>query len=101
MYLDGGDVKWCSDAENGHDDGLVLLVDEDFHVSDVLFSWHLRDVFVGHIGLSGPERKQEKRTQLTSRNLITCVSLRLRHLQSSLAIFNKHLTTCRNTYKFQ
>lgn len=37
------------DAEHGHDDGLVLLVDEDLHVSDVFFSGHLRDVLVGHV----------------------------------------------------
>lgn len=48
-YLDGGDVERRGDAEHGHDDGLVLLVDEDLHVSDVLFSGHLRDVLVGHV----------------------------------------------------
>lgn len=48
-YLDGGDVKRCGDAEDGHDDSLILLVDEDLHVSDVLFSGHLRHVLIGHV----------------------------------------------------
>lgn len=51
-------MKWRGDAEDGHDDRLVLLVDEDLHVPDVLFSGHLRHVLVGDVRLSGPERKQ-------------------------------------------
>lgn len=54
-YLDGGDVERRGDAKDGHDDRLVLLVDEDLHLSDVLFSRHLRDVLVGHVGFPGPE----------------------------------------------
>lgn len=37
------------DAEHGHDHRLVLLVDEDLHLPDVLFSGHLRHVLVGHV----------------------------------------------------
>lgn len=54
-YLDGGDVERRGDAKDGHDDRLVLLVDEDLHLSDVLFSRHLRDVLVGHVGFPGSE----------------------------------------------
>lgn len=43
------------DAEDGHDDRLVLLVDEDLHLPDVLFSRHLGDVLVGHVGFPGSE----------------------------------------------
>lgn len=66
VYLDGGDVKRCGDTKNGHDDGLVLLVDEDLHVSDVLFSGHLRHILIRHVRFSGPERGEKKggRTQL-------------------------------------
>lgn len=53
-YLDGGDVEGRGDAEDGHDDGLVFLVDEDLHVPDVFFSGHLGDVLVGDVGFSGP-----------------------------------------------
>lgn len=53
-YLDGGDVEWCGDPKHGHDDGLVFLVDEDLHVSDVFFSGHLGDVLIGDVGFSGP-----------------------------------------------
>lgn len=57
-------MERCGDTENGHDDGLVFLVDEDLHFSDVLFSGHLRDVLIGHVRFSGPERgnthKQKK-----------------------------------------
>lgn len=55
VYLDGGDVERCCNAKDGHDDRLVLLVDEDLHFSDVLFSRHLRDVLVGHVGFPGSE----------------------------------------------
>lgn len=48
-YLDGGDVEWCGDPKDGHDDGLVFFVDEDLHVSDVFFSGHLGDVLVGDV----------------------------------------------------
>lgn len=48
-YLDGGDVEWCGDTKNGHDDSLILLVDEDLHVSDVPFSGHLGNVLIRHI----------------------------------------------------
>lgn len=48
------------DTKNRHDDSLVLLVDEDLHFSDVLFSGHLRDVLIGHIRFSGPERRKKK-----------------------------------------
>lgn len=58
MYLDGGDVERRGDTKHGHDDGLVLLVDEDLHVSDVFFPGHLRDVLIGHVRFSGPERKK-------------------------------------------
>lgn len=51
--LDGGDVERRGDAKHGHDDRLVLLVDEDLHLPDVLFSRHLRDVLVGHVGFPG------------------------------------------------
>lgn len=61
-YLDGGDVEWRGDAKHGHDDGLVLLVDEDLHFSDVLFSRHLRHVLIGHVGFSGPG--EEKRNSI-------------------------------------
>lgn len=61
VYLDGGDVKRCGDTKNGHDDGLVLLVDEDLHVSDVLFSGHLRHILIRHVRFSGPERGEKKR----------------------------------------
>lgn len=47
-------MERCGDTKNGHDDGLVLLVDEDLHFSDVLFSGHLRDVLIGHVRFSGP-----------------------------------------------
>lgn len=72
VYLDGGDVEWCGDTKNGHDDGLVLLVDEDLHFSNVPFSGHLRDVLIGDVRFSGPEggkRKKRKRewTQLIIR----------------------------------
>ena len=53
-YLDGGDVKRRGDAEDGHDDRLVLLVDKDLHVSDVLFSRHLGAVLVRYVGFAGP-----------------------------------------------
>ena len=56
MYLNGGDVERRGDAENRHDDSFVLLVDEDLHVPDVLFSGHLRHVLIGHVRFSGPER---------------------------------------------
>ena len=48
------------DPKNGHNDGLVLLVDEDLHVSDVLFSGHLRHVLIGHVGLPGPGEKKKR-----------------------------------------
>lgn len=48
-YLDGGDVEWCGDTKDGHDDCLVFFVDEDLHVSDVFFSGHLGDVLVGDV----------------------------------------------------
>lgn len=60
-YLDGCDVEWCGDTKNGHDDSLVLLVDEDLHVSDVLFSGHLRNVLIGHVWFSRPKRGGGKR----------------------------------------
>lgn len=60
-YLDGGDVERRGDAKDGHDNRLVLLVDEDLHLSDVLFSRHLRDVLVGHVGLPGPEGIHDER----------------------------------------
>ncbi len=88
MYLDGGDVERCGDTKNGHDDGLVLLVDEDLHFSDVLFSGHLRHVLIGHVRFSGPERKTEW-TQLMTRNLITCgnpAALFGRHVKKYLAL---------------
>lgn len=49
------------DAKDGHDDRLVLLVDEDLHLSDVPFSRHLRDVLVGHVGFPGPEVIQDSK----------------------------------------
>lgn len=60
-YLDGGDVERRGDAKDGHDDRLVLLVDEDLHLSDVPFSRHLRDVLVGHVGFPGPEAIQDSK----------------------------------------
>ena len=57
MHLDGGDVERRGDAEHGHDDRLVLLVDEDLHFSDVSFSGHLRHVLIGHVRFSGPGDK--------------------------------------------
>lgn len=47
------------DAKNGHDDGLVLFVNVDLHFPDFFFSGHLRHVFVGHIGLFGPEEGEK------------------------------------------
>lgn len=55
-YLDGGDVEWCGDTKNGHYDSLILLVDEDLHVSDVLFSGHLRNILIGYVWFSCPKR---------------------------------------------
>ncbi len=55
VYLDGGDVKRRGDAEHGHDDGLVFLIDVDLHVSDVLLAGHLGNVLVRHVRLSGSE----------------------------------------------
>lgn len=89
VYLDGGDVERRGDTKNGHDDGLVLLVDEDLHFSDVLFSGHLRDVLIGHVRLSGPGGREW--TQLMSRNLITRVNPRLCCLLLSLGVIrNSH-----------
>lgn len=51
-------MKWCGDAKDRHDDSLILLVDEDLHVPDVLFSGHLRHVLIGDVRFPGPERKQ-------------------------------------------
>lgn len=48
-YLDGGDVKRRGDAKHGHDDSLILLVDEDLHVSNILFSGHLRHILIGDV----------------------------------------------------
>lgn len=48
-YLNGGDVEWCGDPKDGHDDGLVFFVNEDLHVSYVFFSGHLGDVFIGNV----------------------------------------------------
>lgn len=61
-YLDGGDVEGRGDAKDGHDDRLVLLVDEDLHLPDVLFSRHLRDVLVGHVGLPGSEARPHSKS---------------------------------------
>lgn len=61
VYLDGGDVERRGNAKDGHDDRLVLLVDEDLHFSDVLFSRHLRDVLVGHVGFPGSEVSPESK----------------------------------------
>lgn len=46
------------DAEDGHDDGLVLLVDVDLHLADVGLLGHQRRVFVGDVGLPGSEGKE-------------------------------------------
>lgn len=48
-YLDGGNVKGRCDAKDGHDHRLVLLVDEDLHVSDVLLPGHLGNVLVRYV----------------------------------------------------
>lgn len=47
-------MEWCGNPKDGHDDSLVFFVDEDLHVSDVFFSGHLGDVFIGDVGFSGP-----------------------------------------------
>lgn len=52
-------MEWCGDAKDGHDDSLVLLVYENFHVSDVFFSGHLRDVLIRHVRFSRPKGKTE------------------------------------------
>lgn len=57
-HLDGGDVEGGGDAEDGHDDGLVLLVDVDLHLADVGLLGHQRRVFVGDVGLPGSEGKE-------------------------------------------
>lgn len=61
-YLNSGDVEWRGDTKDGHDDRLVLLVNEDLHFSDVFFSGHLRDVLIRHVRFSGPERKTSRVT---------------------------------------
>lgn len=45
-YLDGGDVKRCSDAKHRHDDRLVLLIDKDLHISDILLPGHLGYILI-------------------------------------------------------
>lgn len=83
-------MEWCGDTKNGHDDGLVLLVDEDLHFSNVLFSGHLRDVLIGHVRFSGPEGRKKKKkgegTRLIIRKLVTCVNPWLHRLPLSLGI---------------
>ena len=47
-------MKGRGDAKDGHDHRLVLLIDEDFHVPDVLLPRHLGNILVRHVRLSGP-----------------------------------------------
>ena len=42
------------DAEDGHDDGLVLLVDVNLHLTDVGLFGHQGGVLIGDVGLPGP-----------------------------------------------
>lgn len=65
-YLDGGDVKRRGDAEHRHDHRLVLLIDEDLHVSDVLLAGHLGHVLIRHVRLSGSEEETEEGLRQTS-----------------------------------
>lgn len=60
LYLDGGNVERRGDAKDGHDDRLVLLVDEDLHFSDLSFSGHLRDVLVGYVRFPRPEKEKSR-----------------------------------------
>lgn len=57
-YLDGGDVEGGGDAEDGHDDGLVLLIDVDLHLPDVRLLGHQRRVLIGDVGLAGPTGRE-------------------------------------------
>ena len=59
-YLDGSDMERGGDPEDGHDDSLVFLIDEDLHISNVFLSRHLRAVLVGDIGLSGPRGQRHR-----------------------------------------
>lgn len=52
-YLDGCDVKRCCNAKHRHYDGLVFLIDEDLHISNVLFPGHLGYVLIWHVWLAG------------------------------------------------